>query len=246
MEITVEQKMRALYELQKIDSKIDNIRKLRGELPMEVKDLEDELAGMQTRLDKFNAEVTSAKQEIQVKNAFIKESSGLKSKYEAQLMTVKNSREYDALSKEIELQGLEVQLAERKIKEFNYQIEQLQANIKQLSETLKIRSKDLEIKKSELGVIIAETEKEESELLQESSKAAVQIEDRLFNAYSRIRKNARNGLGVVKVERESCGGCFNKIPPQRRAEIRSRKKIIVCEHCGRVLVDSEIDAEAFA
>jgi predicted nucleic acid-binding Zn-ribbon protein len=241
METTVEQKLKALFELQKIDSKIDNIRTLRGELPMEVKDLEDEIAGLETRLQKYNDEIASMKQFIVERKAFIKESNALKAKYEAQLMNVKNSREYDALSKEIEIQGLEVQLAEKKIKEANAQIEFKSNEHASVTFELEGRMKDLQIKKTELDSIIAETEKEEKELQDRSDEAAQLVDDRLVTAYKRIRRNARNGLAVVMVERGSCGGCFNSIPPQRQMDIRTRRKIIVCEHCGRILVDSEID-----
>ncbi len=242
METTVEQKLKALYELQKIDSKIDSIRTMRGELPMEVKDLEDEIEGLQTRLAKFAEEVTSLKQAIQERKAFIKEATAAKAKYEAQLMSVKNSREYDALSKEIEISGLDIQLAEKKIKEYSFQLEEKQNSVGDIQAELDGRQRDLEAKKLELDGIIAETEKEENELLQHSNQASEKIDTYYLTAYRRIRKNARNGLAVVSVERGSCGGCFNAIPPQKQMDIRTRKKIIPCEHCGRILVDSEIES----
>lgn len=241
METTVEQKLRALFELQKIDTRIDGIRKMRGELPMEVKDLEDDIIGLQTRLEKFNEDINGLKKLVSDKQAFIKDAVALKAKYEQQLLSVKNSREYDALSKEIEIQGLEVQIAEKKIREYNVQIEQRSADLQLVSEELNGRQKDLAAKKAELDDIIAETEKDEQELMVRSAAAAEHIEERLLVAYRRIRKNARNGLAVVTVQRDACGGCYNQIPPQRQMDIRTRKKIAICEHCGRILVDAEID-----
>jgi predicted nucleic acid-binding Zn-ribbon protein len=241
MESTIEQKLRSLYQLQQIDSKIDQLRTLRGELPMEVKDLEDEIAGLETRLEKFNEDLVGLKKLIAEKQAFIKDANALKAKYEQQLMGVKNSREYDALSKEVEIQGLEIQIAEKKIREFNVQIDQRSQELQRLSDEMAGRKKDLDNKKSELNSIVAETEKEEQELINASEKARQNIEERLLVAYTRIRKNSRNGLAVVTVQRDACGGCFNQIPPQRQMDIRTRKRIAVCEHCGRILVDAEID-----
>lgn len=242
MESTIEQKLRSLYQLQQIDSKIDQLRTLRGELPMEVKDLEDEIAGLETRLEKFNEDLVGLKKLIAEKQAFIKDANALKAKYEQQLMGVKNSREYDALSKEVEIQGLEIQIAEKKIREFNVQIDQRSQELQRLSDELAGRKKDLDNKKSELNSIIAETEKEEQDLLSSSEKARKNIEDRLLTAYTRIRSNSRNGLAVVTVQRDACGGCFNQIPPQRQMDIRTRKRIAICEHCGRILVDADINA----
>ncbi len=242
MESTIEQKLRSLYQLQQIDSKIDQLRTLRGELPMEVKDLEDEIAGLETRLEKFNEDLVGLKKLIAEKQAFIKDANALKAKYEQQLMGVKNSREYDALSKEVEIQGLEIQIAEKKIREFNVQIDQRSQELQRLSDEMAGRKKDLDNKKSELNSIIAETEKEEQDLLCSSEKARKNIEDRLLTAYTRIRSNSRNGLAVVTVQRDACGGCFNQIPPQRQMDIRTRKRIAICEHCGRILVDADINA----
>jgi predicted nucleic acid-binding Zn-ribbon protein len=242
MESTIEQKLRSLYQLQQIDTKIDQLRTLRGELPMEVKDLEDEIAGLETRLEKYNEELGGLKKLIGEKQAFIKDANALKAKYEQQLMGVKNSREYDALSKEVEIQGLEIQIAEKKIREFNVQIEQRSGELQRLSDELAGRKKDLDNKRTELNGIIAETEKEEQDLLANSKKAEGNIEERLLTAYHRIRTNTRNGLAVVTVQRDACGGCFNQIPPQRQMDIRTRKKIAICEHCGRILVDSEINS----
>jgi predicted nucleic acid-binding Zn-ribbon protein len=241
MESTIEQKLRSLYLLQQIDTKIDQLRTLRGELPMEVNDLEDEIIGLETRLEKYNEDLNALKKLIGEKQAFIKDANALKTKYEQQLMGVKNSREYDALSKEVEIQGLEIQIAEKKIREFNVQIEQRSSELQRLSDELAGRKKDLDNKKTELNGIIAETEKEEQDLIVNSKKAEKHIEERLLTAYHRIRSSSRNGLAVVTVQRDACGGCFNQIPPQRQMDIRTRKKIAICEHCGRVLVDSEIN-----
>lgn len=208
---------------------------------MEVNDLEDEIIGLETRLEKYNEDLNALKKLIGEKQAFIKDANALKTKYEQQLMGVKNSREYDALSKEVEIQGLEIQIAEKKIREFNVQIEQRSSELQRLSDELAGRKKDLDNKKTELNGIIAETEKEEQDLIVNSKKAEKHIEERLLTAYHRIRGSSRNGLAVVTVQRDACGGCFNQIPPQRQMDIRTRKKIAICEHCGRVLVDSEIN-----
>ncbi len=240
-EINIESKLKALYGLQQIDSKIDKIRIVRGELPMEVSDLEDEIIGLQTRVNKYTDEVNSLEDEIVKKKLSIKESKELTKKYEGQQNKVKNNREYDSLSKEIEFQTLEIQLLDKHIKEFNADIAMKNITIEESTKKLNDKNKDLKVKKEELDDIIAETEKEETYLLKHSSSAADIVDDRLLTAYKRIRDNARNGLAVVKVERDACGGCFNKIPPQRQLDIRQRKKIIVCEHCGRILVDPEIN-----
>ena len=239
-EIQIEDKLKALYDLQQIDSKIDKIRIVRGELPMEVNDLEDEVAGLETRINNYTAEANQLEDEIVKKKHAIKDSKELIKKYEAQQGKVKNNREYDSLTKEIEFQNLEMQLAEKRIKEFNAEIASKNAIIEDSKKVLSDRKKDLKIKKEELDAIIAETEKEENTLLKHSKQAAAIVEERLYTAYKRIRENAVNGLAVVQVQRDSCGGCFNKIPPQRQLEIRQRKKFIVCEHCGRVLVDPDI------
>lgn len=240
IEKSVRKKLVALYSLQSIDTQIDKIRIVRGELPLEVQDLEDEIEGLATRVDKFNQEIKSLEMEISAKKIAIKDSLDLIKKYEAQQMNVRNNREYDSLSKEIEFQSLEAQLAEKKIKEFNAAMEIKQESVATVQSELDERSKDLEAKKSELNDIVAETQKEEELLVERSNQQKIQIEDRLLNAYERIRENARNGLAVVLVERDACGGCFNKIPPQRHLDIRLHKKIIVCEYCGRILVDDEI------
>lgn len=237
IDATVEGKLKNLYQLQLIDSKIDRLRTIRGELPLEVSDLEDTVAGLETRLTNVTDEVAELENQINEKKQAVKDFQANIKKFETQQSKVRNNREYDAISKEIEFQKLEIQLAEKRMKEAKA------ASIlkSELLEKSKIefeeRSKDLKAKKGELQEIIAETEKEEAELLKESEKAAEHIEDRLLNAYRRIRANTRNGLAVVAVERDACGGCYNKIPPQRQLDIRLNKKIIVCEHCGRVLVD---------
>jgi predicted nucleic acid-binding Zn-ribbon protein len=242
-EITVEEKLRALFMLQTIDTQIDKIRTVRGELPLEVQDLEDELAGLQTRITNLTDEVAQLENSINDKKNAIKDSLALIKKYEAQQGNVRNNREFDSINKEIEYQTLDIQLSEKRIKEFRAGIDAKNDLMTLAKASLDERSRDLEHKKGELNDIIAETEKEELHLTSESVKAASKIEDRLINAYKRIRDNAVNGLAVVTIQRDACGGCFNKIPPQRQMDIRLRKKIIVCEYCGRVLVDPEIAAE---
>jgi predicted nucleic acid-binding Zn-ribbon protein len=239
-EFTIEQKLKALYALQQIDSNIDRIRIVKGELPLEVQDLEDEVAGLETRIGNYQDEIEKLEKQIADKQIVIKDSQALIKKYEAQQMEVRNNREYDSLTKEIEFQNLEIQLGEKRIKEATFKLEAVKAEIEKSKELLEERKKDLEIKKGELADIIADTEKEENELLEKSQENEKYIEERLLTAYQRIRKNARNGLAVVQVERDACGGCFNKIPPQVQLDIRMHKKIIVCEYCGRILVDQEI------
>jgi len=240
IEITTEKKLIALYTLQQIDSQTDKIRIIRGELPLEVQDLEDEIAGLETRVDNYIKELELLKQSIAEKENSIVDSKALIKKYEDQQMNVRNNREYDSLSKEIEFQSLEMQLSEKRIKEFNFKCNAIKEDIENSQQILKEKEDDLEIKKSELKDIIAETEKEENELIKKSEENQKFIEDRLLTAYTRIRKNARNGLAVVQIERDACGGCFNKIPPQHQLDIRMNKKIIVCEYCGRILVDQDI------
>ncbi len=239
-EITIEQRLIALYTLQQIDSQIDKIRIIRGELPLEVQDLEDEIAGLETRIDNYIQEVTSIEKSILEKKNLIKDSQSLIKKYEDQQMNVRNNREYDSLSKEIEYQNLEIQLAEKRIRDHQSSLEIKKAEIENFQKVLSDRKNDLDIKKNELDDIIAETEKEEQDLIHRSDENAEFIEERLLTAYTRIRKNARNGLAVVQIERDACGGCFNKIPPQHQLDIRMHKKIIVCEYCGRILVDEGI------
>lgn len=244
MEQTVEQKLRSLYELQTIHTKIDKIRQVRGELPMEVADLEDDVEGLETRIQKIKNELDDLEDAIVTRKNLIKESQANIKRYETQLNEVKNNREYDAISKEIEIQGLDIQVSEKKIKEFGYEITSKTQVYEKALEELESRRADLEAKKAELGTITAETEKEENELNAEAEKASKNIEERLLVAYSRLRRNAKNGLAVVTIQRDSCSGCFNQIPPQRQSDIRQRKKIIVCEHCGRILVDEQMALEA--
>lgn len=243
MEQTVEQKLKALYELQTIHTKIDKIRQVRGELPMEVADLEDDVEGLETRIQKIKNELDDLEDDIVTRKNLIRDAQANIKKYEAQLNEVKNNREYDAISKEIEIQGLDIQVSEKKIKEFGYEITTKTQIYEKALADLEGRKSDLEAKKAELGTITSETEKEESELNAEAEKASKNIEDRLLFAYNRLRNNAKNGLAVVTIQRDSCSGCFNQIPPQRQSDIRQRKKIIVCEHCGRILVDEQMALE---
>jgi predicted nucleic acid-binding Zn-ribbon protein len=240
IDASIEGKLRSLYELQLIDSKIDRLRTIRGELPLEVSDLEDIVTGLETRLNNVTTEVEELENQINEKKQAIKDFQANIKKYETQQGKVRNNREYDAITKEIEFQNLEIQLAEKRTKEAKAGVA-LKSDLLEKSKTeFEERTKDLKVKKGELDEIIAETEKEEVDLLKESEIASAKIEDRLLNAYKRIRANTRNGLAVVTVDRDACGGCYNKIPPQRQLDIRTNKKIIVCEHCGRVLVDGTI------
>ena len=239
-EISVEDRLRALYSLQLVDSEIDKIKTLRGELPLEVQDLEDEIVGLETRLGNLRDEVTNLDKSVAKKNNEILEAEALIKKYEEQQKNVRNNREFDSLSKEIEYQNLEIELFNKKIREFNFQIDEKKVLIGESEGTLADRQSDLENKKSELDEIISDTQKEEEGLYKKSDKIQAVIEERLLTAYKRIRSNARNGLAVVSIQRDACGGCFNQIPPQRQLDIKSRKKIIVCEYCGRILVDDEI------
>jgi uncharacterized protein len=236
-EISIEKKLIALFSLQQIDSQIDRIRIIRGELPLEVEDLEDDIVGLETRTDNYIQEIESLKSQIKEKDLQIKESLAQIKRYEEQQMNVRNNREYDSLSKEIEFQNLEIALAEKRIKEYNNSLTLKNDEISAAQKVLEERRNDLEIKKSELSDIVNETEKEELALQAKSEDYQRYIEERLLTAYKRIRKNARNGLAVVSVERDACGGCFSSIPPQRQLDIRMHKKIIVCEYCGRILVD---------
>ncbi|MFN8208687.1 MAG: C4-type zinc ribbon domain-containing protein [Bacteroidales bacterium] len=242
-EISIEEKLKALYELQRIDSDIDKVKILRGELPLEVQDLEDEIAGLETRLKNLEDEVKGFDVAVNNKKAEIANAKELITKYQEQQNNVRNNREYDSLSKEIEFQTLEIELCEKRIREFSVQIQSKKELIQQSSTLLEERRNDLAMKQHELEDIIKDTQKEEETLNRKSKELEAIIEPRLISAYKRIRSNARNGLSVVTVERDACGGCFAKIPPQRQLDIKSRKKIIVCEYCGRILVDTEILTE---
>jgi uncharacterized protein len=242
-EISIEEKLKALYELQRIDSEIDKVRILRGELPLEVQDLEDEIVGLETRVKNLEDEVKGFDIAVNNKKTEISNSKELITKYQEQQNNVRNNREYDSLSKEIEFQTLEIELSEKRIREFSTQIQAKKDSIQQSVSQLEERKNDLTMKKHELEDIIKETQKEEETLNKKSREYETIIEPRLVAAYKRIRSNARNGLSVVTVERDACGGCFAKIPPQRQLDIKSRKKIIVCEYCGRILVDMEVSVE---
>ncbi|MEH6513928.1 zinc ribbon domain-containing protein [Maribacter arcticus] len=240
---SVEAKLRALYDLQLIDSRVDEIRNVRGELPLEVEDLEDEVLGLKTRMDKLKSDLENINFEIGAKKNLIEEAKTLIKKYGEQQKNVRNSREFNSISKELEFQELEIQLADKNIKEFKVQIEQKKTVISETKERLSERDAHLKHKKSELNAILAETEKEEKALLEESIKFQDKIEERLVKAYSRIRKNVKNGLAVVPIERGAAGGSFFTIPPQVQVEIASRKKIITDEHSGRILVDPTLAEE---
>jgi uncharacterized protein len=242
-ELSVEEKLKILYELQTIDSKIDDIKTLRGELPLEVQDLEDEIEGLETRISNLHNEVEEIEGIAVRKKQEIKDAENHIKKYEEQQSNVRNNREFDSLSKELEYQRLEIELCEKRIREYTQQAKEKKVIIEQAKALLDERSIDLKNKKSELDDIISETQKEEDELNRRSEAYAEMIEQRIYTAYKRIRTNARNGLAVVTVKRDACGGCFNKIPPQRQLDIKIRKKIIVCEYCGRILVDDGFSGE---
>lgn len=237
---TVEEKLIALYKLQSIDTEIDKIKILRGELPLEVQDLEDEIAGLQTRVANINEEIASFDTSIKEKESMMKDSKELIKKYDEQLKNIRNNREFDSLNKEIEFQNLEIELAEKRIKEAKSSIVGKMDVISSAKMRLDDRTNDLKAKNDELEGIISETKKDEEKLSKESVKAEKVIDERLLNAYKRLRGSVRNGLAVVPVLRDACGGCFNTVPPQRQMDIAARKKVIVCEHCGRVLVDKVI------
>ena len=239
-EMSVEERLKALYELQTMLSEIDKIKTLRGELPLEVQDLEDEIEGLTHRVEKYQEDIEKLQSDIAQKRIKIDEAKALADRYKGQLNDVKNNREYDMLTKEIEFQNLEIELQNKRINEANRAIEAKQNDAKTASEALENRRADLDVKKSELDEIISETKAEEEKLREKAKAVEVTIEPRLLAAFKRIRKNSRNGLGIVYVERDACGGCFNKIPPQRQLDIRMRKKIIVCEYCGRIMIDPEL------
>ncbi len=239
MESTVAQKLDSLKKLQQFDSKLDEIVKVRGALPEEVRDLEDEIVGYQTRIAKYNSENDEQDEEISNNKNAIVEANKLVKKYDEQQINVRNNREYDAITKETELQTLEIQICEKRINEAGIRIEAKKIEIGETKSILDERNKDLESKKKELIMITSESLEEENKLKESREKAAGKVEERIRNSYNKIRNNARNGLGVVSISRNACGGCFAVVPPQRQAEVRERKKIIVCEHCGRIFVDIE-------
>jgi len=236
-ELPIEDKLKALYQLQQVHSEIDKINILRGELPLEVQDLEDEIAGLQTRIKNFLEETKQLETSVSNKKNEIISAQNLIKKYQEQQNNVRNNREFDSLSKEIEYQTLEIELCEKRIREFTAQNAEKQEVINAAKALMDEREIDMKGKKAELAEITSDTEKEEKQLQKKSADIEAKIEPRLINAYKRIRSNARNGLAVVTVQRDACGGCFANIPPQRQLDIRSRKKVIVCEYCGRILVD---------
>ena len=239
-ELTVEERLKALYALQTILSEVDRIKTLRGELPLEVQDLEDEVAGLETRIQNYKNDIDALLNGINMKNREIAEAKSLIERYTSQLDNLRNNREYDHLSKEIEYQNLNIELANKRINEFNQQIEAKKNDVAAAEENLADRHHILAEKKSELEQIVSETKQDEEKLREQAKKLEGKIEPRLLTAFKRIRKNARNGLGVVYIQRNACGGCFNRIPAQRQAEIKMHKKIIVCEYCGRIMIDSEL------
>ena len=242
-EFSVEERLKALYVLQEIDSNIDKSRTIRGELPMEVADLEDEIVGLNTRITNINEEIANLTDQVNKKKQAAKDSKEQIKKYEAQQDKVKNNREFDSLNKEIEFQNLEIQLAEKRSKEFAIEVSTKNVILEETQNILNDRESVLKLKETELASIVEETKKEEDQLVKIAAKARTIIDERLLTAYTRVRTNARNGLGVVAIQRDACGGCFNKIPPQRQLDIRQHKKVIVCEHCGRILVDPKIADE---
>ena len=239
-DLSVEEKLKTLYQLQTTLSSIDEKRALRGELPLEVQDLEDEVEGLTTRVEKIEGEINDFKAAITQKNGEIANAEASVERYKTQLNDVKNNREYDTLSKEIEFQELEIQLCQKKIREANVRIEERKADLAQAQEIIADRRQALDEKKNELDEIMDETRAEEDRLKDKARELEQKIESRLLTSFKRIRKNARNGLGIVYVQRDACGGCFNKIPPQRQLDIKMHKKIIVCEYCGRILIDPEL------
>lgn len=239
-QLTVEERLKSLYELQTILTEIDRIKTIRGELPLEVKDLEDHIEGLRTRVVNYSNEIAELKQKLAAEKEKINDSQNKIARYKEQLDNVKNNREFDLLSKEVEFQSLEIELAEKHINEFNRMIEQRNRDIATTQENLTDREHILTEKRAELDEIVSETRQDEERLREKALELEPKIDARTLAAFKRIRKNARNGLGVVYIQRNACGGCFNRIPPQKQLEIKMRKKIIVCEYCGRILVDPEL------
>ncbi len=239
-EVSVEDKLKSLYKLQSNLSEIDRIKTLRGELPLEVSDLDDEIAGLGTRVNNFQLELKQLDENSKLQKGKIDASKTKIEKYTKQLDNVRNSKEYDHLSKEIEFETLEIELSEKHIREFTQEIASIKEQIETAGELLKDKTADLEMKKKELDDIVSETKAQEEKIREKAKKTEALIEPRLLAAFKRIRKNARNGLGVVPIQRGACGGCFNKIPPQKQMDIKLGKKIIVCEYCGRIMIDPEM------
>ncbi len=240
-EASVAEKLDALYQLQVIDSEIDRIRTVRGELPLEVEDLEDEVGGLETRIAKMVEEVKESETEVSDRKNATKDAEAAIAKYKEQQNNVRNNREFESIAKEVEFLELEIKLHDKKSKEAKVKIAQKKEVLDEVKAKFALRKEDLATKKAELDEIIAETQKDEEVLTEQSNKAKESIEGRLVVAYSRLRQNAKNGLAVVQVQRDSCGGCFNSIPPQRQLDIQMKKKVIVCEHCGRILVPTQIE-----
>ena len=239
-ELTVEERLKTLFQLQTTLSQIDEKRALRGELPLEVEDLENEVEGLSVRLDRINQEISDLTTAVSQRTADIEEAKASVARYNKQLDEVKNNREYDTLTKEIEFQSLEIELCAKKIREAQQRIADREADRDRVNEQIELRERDLEDKRGELDEIMQETREEEDILKAKAKDLELKIESRLLQSFKRIRKNARNGLGIVYVQRDACGGCFNKIPPQRQLDVKMHKKIIVCEHCGRILIDPEL------
>lgn len=239
-DLTVEEKLKNLFQLQTTLTAIDEKRALRGELPLEVQDLEDEIAGLTTRVEKIQTEIKEFQSAVVMKKGEIQKAQSSLERYKTQLNDVKNNREYDTLSKEIEFQTLEIELCNKKIREATVKVEERSKDLEQNENLIQERKKDLVDKKGELDEIMQETREEEEKLKEKASELEAKIEPRLLTSFKRIRKNARNGLGIVYVQRDACGGCFNKIPPQRQLDIKMHKKIIVCEYCGRIMIDPEL------
>lgn len=239
-QLTVEERLKSLYELQTILTEIDRIKTIRGELPLEVKDLEDHIEGLRTRIVNYNNEIAELKQKLAAEKEKITDSQNKIARYKEQLDNVKNNREFDLLTKEVEFQSLEIELAEKHINEYNRTIEQRNRDIAATEENLSDREHILTEKRAELDEIVSETRQDEERLREKALALEPKIDARTLAAFKRIRKNARNGLGVVYIQRNACGGCFNRIPPQKQLEIKMRKKIIVCEYCGRILVDPDL------
>ncbi len=239
---SVEDRLKMLYKLQIKVSEIDNIKTLRGELPLEVADLDDEIAGLKTRIEKYKTDLKAAEASVSEYKQKIQDSEAKIAKYKKQLDNVRNNREFDSLSKEVEFETLEIELANKRIREFTYEAKNLSGLISQSEDTLKEKNIDLQHKKDELDEIVSETKQQEEQIREEVKVLETKIEPRLLTAFRRIRKSARNGLAIVTLQRGACGGCFNRIPPQRQMDIKLGKKVIVCEYCGRIMVDEELMA----
>lgn len=239
-ELSVEEKLKSLYELQTILSEVDKIKTLRGELPLEVQDLEDEVTGLKTRIERIKSEIENLKSAVSTKKNEIVDAKTAIEKFKEQQANVRNNREFDVITKEIEFYTLEIELCEKRIKENTATLKAQEEELNTSTAYLAEREEDLSVKKNELDEIISETKQEEDKLRDKAKALEVSIEARLLQAFKRIRKNSRNGLGITSVQRDACGGCFNKIPPQKQLDIRMRKKVIVCEYCGRIMIDPEL------